>query len=423
MFSDPSRLSGPTAVLIPHLRYTAGDVLLDIERKPFRMFGLGINAQEIGGYLDTFVAAPGNLLALQVQLESYKNATQVTRALAGAGVSPYADLMSISRRRMLDMSSSVGSRLDLLGLAGARNGGVETMVGTGEQGWSVWQSNAVSQLNRKAELSLGFGGYTANGQSSLMGIERPLGVGRIGLLGAAGTTTSQFSNPATRITSDSWHVGAYASLPVAPFFADVAFIIGNVENDARRTIEFPGYGVNSRAKFTSEERVLRLGGGLQVMPAQSSWELSVTEHMLYVDGVQAALAERAEDNLSGSVNGQSVLAARIKKASKGGLLNEVGMTVGRRWVVRGTPVAVRLQANWLHDFDNSGSIQASFVGAPASAGWFTARSAGGDRDALRANGSIEIGLTERLSLRIGGEYERRKSTNRASLTISLGMEF
>jgi outer membrane autotransporter protein len=287
------------------------------------------------------------------------------------------------------------------------------MVGTGEQGWSVWQSNSVSQLNRKAELSIGFGGYTANGQSSLMGIERPFGEGRIGLLGAAGTTTSQFSNPSTRIVSDSWHVGAYASLPVAPFFADIAFIFGNVENDARRTIEFPGYSANARAKFNSEERVLRLGGGLQVMPAQSSWEMSVTEHILHVSGAQAALTERGGD----------VLSARTKKASKGGLLNEVGLTVGRRWVVRGTPVAVRLQTNWLHDFDNAGSIQASFVGAPTSAGWFTARNAGGDRDALRANGSVEIGLTERLSLRIGGEYERRKSSTRATLTISLGMEF
>jgi hypothetical protein len=205
-----------------------------------------------------------------VQLESYKNAEQVTRALAGAGVSAYADLMSISRRRMLDMSSNVSSRLDLLGLAGARNGGVETMAGTGEQGWSVWQSNSVSQLNRKSELSIGVGGYTANGQSSLMGLERPFGEGRIGLLGAAGTTTSQFSNPATRIISDSWHIGAYASLPVAPFFADIAFIFGNVENDARRTIEFPGYSANALAKFNSDERVLRLGGGLQVMPAQRS---------------------------------------------------------------------------------------------------------------------------------------------------------
>jgi autotransporter-associated beta strand protein len=412
-FGGTLRPSGPTAVLVPSLRYTSDAVMLDIERKAFRGFGLGINAQEIGGYLDSFVAAPGDLLALEVQLESYKNAAEVTRALAGAGISAYADLMNISRRRMLDMSYSVGSRLDLLGLAGARNGGVETMVGTGETGWSVWQTTAASWLNRKADLSIGFGGYTANGQSSLLGLERPFGEGRIGLLGAAGTTTSQFSNPATRIVSDAWHLGAYASLPVAPFFADIAFIFGNVENDARRSIEFPGYAANALAKFNTTERVLRLGGGLQVMPAQSSWEMSLTEHILHVSGAQAALGERGGD----------VLSARIKKAGKSGLLNEVGMTVGRRWVVRGLPVAVRLQGNWLHDFDHSGAVQASFVGAPASAGWFSARTAGGDRNALRVNGSVEIGLTESLSLRIGGDYERRRSGNRTSLTISLGIEF
>ena len=107
----------------------------------------------------------------------------------------------------------------------------------------------------------------------------------------------------------------------------------------------------------------------------------------------------------------------------GGLLNEVGLTVGRRWVVRGTPVAVRLQANWLHDFDGTGSVQASFVGAPVSAGGFTARNASGDRDALKISTTVEVSLTQRLSLRIGGEYERRKSSTKSSLTISIGMEF
>jgi outer membrane autotransporter protein len=149
------------------------------------------------------------------------------------------------------------------------------------------------------------------------------------------------------------------------------------------------------------------------MPAQSSWELSLTEHILHVSGTQAAFSERNGD----------VLSARLQKAGKSGLLNELGMTVGRRWVVRGMPVAVRLQSNWLHDFDRSGGIQASFVGAPAAAGWFSARTAGGDRNAIRVNGSFEIGLTESLSLRVGGDYERRRSGNRMSLTISLGIEF
>ena len=154
------------------------------------------------------------------------------------------------------------------------------------------------------------------------------------------------------------------------------------------------------------------------MPAQSAWEITPTEHLLYVGGMQAALRESGTDAL-----GVNPLGAKVQKAKMGGLLNEVGLTVGRRWVVRTIPVAVRLQTNWLHDFDGSGSVQASFVGAPANAGWFSSRSAGGDRDALKTNLSVEVSLTQRLSLRIGGDYERRRSSTKSSLTISIGMEF
>ena len=419
MFGGTLSPSGPTAVLIPHLHYTASEVLMEVERKTFRSFGLGINAQEIGGYLDSIVGAPGDLLALEVQLEAYKLAQQVTAAIAGAGVSPYADLMTISRRRMLDLTAGVGSRLDLLGLQAASNGGVESIIGSGETGWSVWQSTSVSQLNRQAVAADGFGGFNSSGQSSVMGLEKPFGAGRIGLVGAVGSTSANFSLPSTTIKSDSWHLGTYVSLPVAPFFADVAFIYGRVDNDARRNIEMPGYTTRTRALFSSDEYTLRIGGGLQVMPAQSAWEITPTEHLLYVGGMQAALEETG----GGVLSQGGGLGARVKGAKMSGLLNEVGLTVGRRWVVRGTPVSVRLQANWLHDFDGTGSVQASFVGAPVSAGGFTARNASGDKDALKISTTVEVSLTQRLSLRIGGEYERRKSSTKSSLTISIGMEF
>jgi uncharacterized protein with beta-barrel porin domain len=416
---DISQVSGNTAVLQSSLKYTPTSVVMEVERKTFRSLGIGINAKEVGGYLDSFVENPGDLLALEVQLEMVKNANSVAAALAGAGVSAYADLMTISRRRMLDLASGLGSRLDLLGLQGAVNGGVETNVGTGETGWSVWQSSSVSQLTRKAVYADGFGGYNASGQSSVMGLERPLGDGRVGLIGAIGSTNADFTLPNTSIKSESWHLGAYMSTPVAPFFADIAFIYGRVDNDARRNIEVPGYTARTRALFSSDEYTLRLGGGIQIMPAQSAWEITPTEHLLYVSGMQAAFEETG----AGVLSQGGGLGARIGSAKMSGLINEVGLTVGRRWVVRGVPVAVRLQANWQHDFDGNGAVQASFVGAPVSAGRFTARNTAGDCDALKLNTSIEVNLTKRLSLRIGGEYERRKSSSKTSLSISVGMEF
>jgi len=413
LFAGSLRATGTTAVLVPHLHYSANKVEMEIERKTFKSFGLGINGQELGNYLDSFVNAPGNLLALQVQLEAYQLASQVTAALSGAGVSPYADLLTISRRRITDLGANVGARLDLLGLSGARNGGVETQVGSGEEGWSVWNSNSVSELKRNAFTSNGFGGYTSNAQTSVMGIERPMGAARVGLLGATGSTSANFSTPSTTISSDAWHLGGYASLPVAPFFTDIAFIFGKVDNDAKRNIEFPGYTARTRAKFDSSEYLLRLGGGYQIMPAQSMWEITPTEHLLYVGGRQAALTETGGD----------VLGARVAKTKNGGMLNEVGLTVGRRWVVRNVGVAVRLQSNWLHDFNGNGSVQAAFIGAPNGSGWFTARNATGDRDAFKLNGSLELSLTQRLSLRFSGDYEIRRSSSKGSLTISIGMEF
>ncbi|MEI6871245.1 MAG: autotransporter domain-containing protein, partial [Verrucomicrobiota bacterium] len=421
LFGGSLRSTGATAVLVPHLHYSADKVELEIERKTFKSLGLGVNAQELGNYLDSFVNAPGNLLALQVQLEAYQQASQVAAALAGASVSPYADLLSVSRRRVVDLGANVGSRLDLLGLSGARNGGVETQVGTGPEGWSVWQSNSVSELKRNAFTEKGFSGYTANGQSSVMGIERPMGGARVGLLGATGNTSANFNSPSTRISSDSWHLGGYASLPAAPFFADIAFIFGLVDNDARRNIEFPGYTARTRAKFDSTEHLLRLGGGYQIMPAQSAWEITPTEHLLYVGGVQAAFKESGTDVTGSSV--ANSLGARVAKAKNGGMLNEVGLTVGRRWVVRNVGVAVRLQSNWLHDFNGNGSIQAAFLGAPTGSGWFAARSAAAERNAFKLNGSLELSLTQRLSLRFSGEYEMRRHSDKGSLTISIGMEF
>lgn len=155
------------------------------------------------------------------------------------------------------------------------------------------------------------------------------------------------------------------------------------------------------------------------MPAQSVWEITPTEHLLYVSGMQAAFEETG----GGVLTQGGGLGARIEGSRMSGLINEVGLTVGRRWVVRGMPVAVRLQANWQHDFDGTGSVKASFVGAPAASGRFTAYSTAGDCDALKLNTSIEVTLSKRMSLRLGGEYERRKSSTKSSVMISIGLEF
>jgi outer membrane autotransporter protein len=246
-----------------------------------------------------------------------------------------------------------------------------------------------------------------------MGVERPVGALRVGLFGSTGNTTSSFSEPYARISSDAWHVGGYASLPVAPFFADVAAIYGRAEHEATRNIEFPGYSTQARSLFGSDEFLLRLGGGYQIMPAESVWEFTPTEHMLYVGALQAGFAER----------GGGPLGARIQKGRQAAVINELGMTVGRRWVVAGVQVAVRLQGSWLHDFAAADSLRASMSAAPASAGSFRVLSAGGDKDAYRFNGSLEMAFTQRVSLRLTAERELRRSSSRSYFNVTIGLEF
>jgi autotransporter-associated beta strand protein len=405
--------SGTTAVLKARALYTPDSVLMVVERKSYGSFGTGVNAVEFGEYLDRATESAGALLEPLTRLDVMHSDAEVAQAIRGAGVSQYANLLTVSRRRMLDLSLGVGARLDLLGLAGARDGGVDTNVGSGKEGWSLWTSTVVSLLDRDAQQSQGFGGYNVNGQSSLMGVERPIGALRIGFMGSTGTTTSNFSAPYARISSDSWHLGGYASLPVAPFYADLAFIYGHVDNDAMRNIEFPGSSASARAQFRSQEYVFRLGGGYQIMPSGSVWELTPTEHLQYVGALQAGFEERAG----------GPLAARLQKGKQAALINEVGMTVGRRWVVSRVPVAVRLQGSWLHDFAGDDSLRASLLSASSDAGSFRVLSAGGDKNALRVNGSLEIAFTQRISLRLTAEREIRRSSSRSYFNVTIGLEF
>jgi uncharacterized protein with beta-barrel porin domain len=84
---------------------------------------------------------------------------------------------------------------------------------------------------------------------------------------------------------------------------------------------------------------------------------------------------------------------------------------------------VRLQANWLHDFDGSGNLRASLLAAPAAAGGFLVQSMQPERNAFRFNGSLEFAFTRRISLRLTADREFRKGSVRQYFNVTLGIEF
>jgi len=215
------------------------------------------------------------------------------------------------------------------------------------------------------------------------------------------------------VKSESWHMGLYGVAKVGRGYLDGLLMYGLVDNDAERTIGLSGFERKMSAKFESSEFLLRLGGGLQVMPVDSAWEVGVNEHVSLAGVMQDAI----EESHGGA------LGVRTKTARSFGIVNEVGLSVGRRFVVMKKPVLVKFRTNWVHDFREGGTLQAGLSGAPSGAGMFDVESARGDRDAVRMNGSVDIGLSERTTLRLGGEYELRRSSRKGTLSISIGVEF
>jgi autotransporter-associated beta strand protein len=409
-------VTGGVVMFGPRLVYGGTYVDLEVRRMAFASFGRGRNAVSLGRYLDRFVGTvSGGLLDYEVALESATTADGVTLGLQQAGVSAYADGLSAGRRRVLDLASTVSGRLELLGLTPGVGASAQSVgPGGGTEGWSAWTAASSSSLDLAADSGDGFGGYRVGAQSSVTGVEFPFGNLRMGLLGASGSGATDFAEPTVRIKSEGWHAGMYASLcGLGPFFADGLVMYGRLENDATRSIEVPGFVAQPRTKFGSEEFALRLGGGMQVMPADSRWELTLTEHLLFA-GVRQEEVEEA---------GGGVLGVHTGVGRSGGFLNELGLTVGRRWTVAERPVTLRLRCNWVHDFDEGATLEASLAGAPAEAGMFEVRTALGDRDRLKWSGSLDVGLTRRVTLRLGGEYETRRGATKGSVSVGLGMEF
>jgi autotransporter-associated beta strand protein len=410
-------ISGGTALFTERLVYggTSGAEHVDLELRyaKFEPYGIGKNGKSIGNYLDR-VNGDGT-----AEMKSFVDDLGLTATTDGLGVkiteigvSAYADTMATSLKRMLDLGASVGGRLEMVGMevgAGPGGGG----VGNGPSGWSGWTSTAASSMNREARVKEGFGGYHLDSQSSVLGVEMPLGPIRLGWVGATGTSRADFAMPNARVKSDSWHMGFYGVARLGRGYLDGLLMCGLVDHEADRTIGVAGFERTAKASFESEEFLLRLGGGFQVMPRDSVWEVSVNEHVSVAGVLQDSISE----------TNAGALGVKTSASDSVGILNEVGLSVGRRFVVVKKPVLVRLRMNWVHDFREGGTLQARFMGAPLGDGTFGVESARGEKDAVRMSGSVDIGLSQRVSLRLGAEYELRRGAPKGTLSISVGVEF
>jgi autotransporter-associated beta strand protein len=440
--SDNRRLeTSSSAVLSYRLNYDAANqaVNLVVDRASYAEFAKSANSASLGRYLDKQVAFGGgtgvialsnavkagpraerygsddynnDLLAL---LDDLGTAAGVAAVLAQLDGSAYAELNQVARKRLVDLANPIDQRLNALAMFGSRTKGTDSGIGTGVERWSLWNASYGTQTQRDADAGAGFRGYSNSSQGSIMGIELPTNGFRSGLLASSSTDRFNFGMPMTSVRTEAWHVGLYSATATEPWFADAMMLYGRTDSTSTRQIHM-GNGVSrtARARFDGDEALVQLGVGAQMAPVESKWEITPTARLMLSSASTSRISETGAEGVSLMGSNRRTTAVTSK----------VGIGISKSGQYRGMRTVFRARADWFRDYSGLRSeFTGRFAGAPNAAATFTNRSAAALRDAFLFSTSMEIGFTERLSLRLSGEYELRSTMRTWSGNVSIGVEF
>jgi outer membrane autotransporter protein len=348
-------------------------------------------------------------------LDDLGTEAEVAAVLAQLDGSAYAELNQVARKRLVDLANPIDQRLNALAMFGSRTKGTDSGIGTGVERWSLWNASYGTQTQRAADLGAGFRGYSNSSQGSIMGIELPTNGFRSGLLASSSTDRFNFAMPMTSVRTDAWHVGLYSATSTEPWFADAMMLYGRTDSTSTRQIHL-GKGVSrtARARFDGDEALVQLGVGAQMAPVESKWEITPTARLMLSSVSTSRISETGAEGVS--------LIGSNRRATS--LTSKVGIGISKSGQYRGMRTVFRARADWFRDYSGLRSeFTGRFAGAPNAAATFTNRSAEALRDAFLFSVSMEIGFTERLSLRLSGEYELRSTMRTWSGNVSIGVEF
>jgi autotransporter-associated beta strand protein len=440
--SDDRRLeTSSSAVLSYRLNYDATNktVNLVVDRASYADFAKSANSASLGRYLDKQVAFDGgsgviklsNAVKASSRSERYSSddynddllsllddlgtEAEVAAVLAQLDGSAYAELNQVARKRLVDLANPIDQRLNALAMFGSRTKGTDSGIGTGVERWSLWNASYGTQTQRDADAGAGFRGYSNSSQGSIMGIELPTNGFRSGLLASSSTDRFNFAMPMTSVRTDAWHVGLYSATSTEPWFADAMMLYGRTDSTSTRQIHL-GKGVSrtARARFDGDEALVQLGVGAQMAPVESKWEITPTARLMLSSVSTSRISETGAEGVS--------LIGSNRRATS--LTSKVGIGISKSGQYRGMRTVFRARADWFRDYSGLRSeFTGRFAGAPNAAATFTNRSAEALRDAFLFSASMEIGFTERLSLRLSGEYELRSTMRTWSGNVSIGVEF
>ena len=390
--SDSSLVSG-----------TVNALKMVLQRVPYAVLGGGGVASSVGAILDANLATTeANLSAMLDGLDALQTVPQVQAVLGRVNPRAYSEVYSLAVNRVQEVQKTLSDRLISLGAASVRSSssGGPALAQEGEMQWSAWSNVYGSSGVRKAE-SPSIGGSTWNTFGNVTAVERNFGSLTFGFFGAVGTASNQINSPESTISSESWQTGLYSSLPLSDrIFFDSSLLYGQADNVIRRSLPYLASATGARGEAHTEEWLLQLGFGAQLAPKETDWSAV----------------------LSAGFSGGAVRMGEVRETGVGGLgveaggfrnwmaMGRVGFELAKDWQVHGVPLRTAASVSWTYDFDaDPRSFGVHLQGVPGNE--WTITSEGRSANAFHAGASLEVGLSERRTLKIYGEEELQRSSS------------
>lgn len=390
--------------------YTAtGDVhALEINRRLFAdTAGISSNARGFAAALDTRIITKGasdeRLLELGTGSSITEARARVSLQLAGGNPAAYAEIAGLSKQRTLTLNQGLANHFGSL-----RAGLIEAAEGE----YNLWTTGYGTWHKQNAEATVGSAGFSGNTWGDMFGVEKRLGNLVVGVLGAAGSTSANFSALAGRVTTDTWHGGAYATAALGTYTLESGVLFGSTDSSARRTISAPGMATQEgKIKMGGSEWLLHVG---LARPVISTGSFTVTPSVRLI--AQGHTQESASEN---NMGGLEVTTQTQRTYS---VLHEVGLEARKSFKLASKPASASLQMDWIHDYRSKGrALDMDLAGDSATRFGYTGSASGAE--ALRMGVAFEAGLTRRTTLRLAVDYQAQSKAAMTHGSVSLGYTF
>jgi autotransporter-associated beta strand protein len=372
--------------------------------------GLSYNVRGVATALDTRIikgkASNESLMELGTGSSIAEASARVSLQLAAANPAAYAELASLSKQRILTLNQELANHFSSL-----RAGLVDAPEGP----YNFWTTGYGTWHKQNADPSMGNAGFSGNTYGDMFGVEKRVGDMVVGVTGAAGSTSANFSALAGRVSTDSWHAGAYAAAALSGYSLESGLVFGSTDSTAYRTIVAPGMngGVarEGKIRFGGSEWLAHLG---VAKPFVSSGSFTVTPsvRLIAAGNVLDSSTESSLDGLEVKTNAQTTYS----------ILQEMGVEARRNLKLVSRPSAVSLRVDWIHDYCNKGrALDMDIAGDSASRFGYKGSDAGAD--ALHLGAGLETAITRRTTLRVSLDYQAQSNASTTRGFLSLGYNF